>query len=334
MNLQIRKAVRKALPLQLAFYGPSGSGKTFSALRFGAGLSPNGKVAVIDTERGRASLYADNRRLLSELPQGFDVVELDQPYHPERYINAIDLVESSGYAVCVIDSGSDSWDGPGGCTDIAEKAKGMWNGAKLWNKRMMTRTALSGMHIIWCLKAQEKTKIIDKAKSPTGKQEYQSLGVQPIWEKNNFYPMLLAFSVDPHTHLSTVVKCHDDLWQFFPEPKLIAKSDGEAVRRWNEGGQKVDAAEQLRRRSRAEAEHGMESYKAWWAGLTKDERAAIGTTAHAENKAAAEAVGRPDYPQFDELPDDAAAFDPHTVISVRGAQYTNGEDLTGWTAVK
>src|SRR4051812_45383110 len=121
MTLQIKKAERRALPLQIAFYGPSSSGKTMSALMFAAGLVNGGKVAVIDTERGRASLYADNKKVLSVLPNGFDVVELDQPYHPKRFIEALNLIENSGYKACLIDSMSDAWDGPGGCTDIAEE---------------------------------------------------------------------------------------------------------------------------------------------------------------------------------------------------------------------
>lgn len=286
--LAIKKAVRRSLPLQIAFYAPQGSGKTLSALLLAAGLAPNGKVAVIDTERGRASLYADNKRVRAALPNGFDVIELDQPYHPSRYMEAIDLAESNGYKVCIIDSGSDSWDGPGGCTDIAEKAKGMWSGAKLANKRMMTRAALSDMHIIWCLKAQDKTKIIDKAKSGTGKQEYIDLGVLPIWEKNNLYPQLLVFSVDPKTHLSTVVKCHDDLWDIFGTPKLITKEDGERIRTWNESAQSLGQDEQLLKRASVAVSEGVEAYKAFFTGLTPAQKRAIAPTHEANKRLAAE----------------------------------------------
>jgi hypothetical protein len=301
--MQIAKAVRRALPMQLAFYGPSGSGKTLSALLMAAGLSPNGKVAVIDTERGRASLYADNKRVTSALPNGFDVTELDQPYHPQRYIEAMDLVEGNGYEVCIIDSGSDSWDGPGGCSDIAEKAKGMWNGAKLWNKRMMTRSALSNMHIIWCLKAQEKTKVIDKTKSGTGKQEYIDMGVLPIWEKNNFYPMLMGFSVDPKTHLATAVKCHDDLWQFFSEPRLITKLDGEKLRNWNESGQFADPNARLRERARLAAGDGMKAYLAFFKSLTNAERQILVATDHEKNKEIADRADAPPADHIGEQPD-------------------------------
>src|SRR6185503_7279297 len=250
-----------------------------------------------------------------------------------------DLIESKGYKVCLIDSGSDSWDGPGGCADMAEAAKGMWNTPKLWNKRMMTRTALSDMHVIWCLKAQEKTKIIDKAKSSTGKQEYVDLGVQPIWEKNNFYPMLLAFSVDPKTHLSTIVKCHDDLWDLFPEPKLISKEDGDRVRKWNEGGTPLGNNEQLIKRARAAAEDGTDAYAAWFKSITAAERKSLSGPTHDANKARAAEVDVEKSGVIDiSLGSDAADWPdpmeyPDKTIRIDGKLYRANDQKTGWREV-
>lgn len=265
-------------------FAPSGSGKTYSALRFAAGLSKTGKVCMINTERGRGSIYADNKRILSELPQGYSIIEVDQPYHPKVCIEAMDLAESGGYDVCLIDNGSDFWDGPGGCTDLAEAAKNMWNVPKLWNKRMMTRAGDSDMHIIWLFKAQDKTKIIDKKNSASGKQEYIELGMQPITERNNTFPQLLVFFIDPTTHMAKLTKCTDDLWGFFPEPKLLTKADGEAVRKWNEGAQAVDANEQLQKRGKAAAESGMEAYKNFFASLPTQQKQVLTATTHEENK--------------------------------------------------
>jgi len=49
-----KKAERKQAKLRLALAGPSGSGKTFSALLMAKGLG--GRIAVVDTEHGSASL--------------------------------------------------------------------------------------------------------------------------------------------------------------------------------------------------------------------------------------------------------------------------------------
>ena len=294
MALEIKRAMRRALPMQLAFYGPSGSGKTFSALKFAAGiLGPNEKVVIIDTERGRGSLYADNKKILADLPGGYDVLELDAPYHPKRFIEALDVCENAGYKVCLIDSASDSWDGPGGCTDIAEQNSGRWAPSKLANKRLMTRIQLSDMNIICLLKAQDKTKIIDKKDSASGKQEYISLGMCPICEKNFFYPLLLGFSVDPKTHVSTATKCDDNLLFLFGEPRLITKADGERLRAWNLSGTPLEDNEQLKKRSRVIAEEGMDTYKQFFAGLSKAQQKALAGPWHEENKFLAEQADKP-----------------------------------------
>lgn len=289
--MELREAVRRALALQTGFYGPSGSGKTLSALLFAAGLAgPGGKVAVIDTERGRASLYAKNKRLMEALPQGYKVLELDQPYHPDRFIQALDILENDGTKVALVDSESDMWDGPGGCSSIAEDNKNRWNKPKRLLKKYKTRVALSDMHVISLFKAQEKTKLIEKKDSPDGKEHHIPLGMLPVAEKNAFYPLLLGWSIDPKTHLATEVKDFDELRHLFKEPKLITKEDGEKVRLWNEGGEPMDPTEQLQKRARAAADDGMKSYSAFFQSITAAQRKLLAATTHDKNKEHADGV--------------------------------------------
>lgn len=92
------KATKASAKLRAAVFGPSGSGKTMSALRIATGLG--GRVAVIDTERGSASKYADRF--------AFDVLDLDTPT-VENYRAAIEAAASAGYGVLVIDSLSHGW---------------------------------------------------------------------------------------------------------------------------------------------------------------------------------------------------------------------------------
>ena len=105
--MKFHKAVRKRAKLRLAITGPSGSGKTYGALLLAKGIG--GKVAVIDTEHGSASLYSH----LCE----YDTLELEPPYSPERYIDAIKAAESAGYDVIIIDSATHEWNGAGGCLE-------------------------------------------------------------------------------------------------------------------------------------------------------------------------------------------------------------------------
>ena len=65
-----KKAERKQSRLRLCISGPSGAGKTEGALTIATSLKGAGKIAVIDTENGSASLYADRFE--------FDVLNLDR----------------------------------------------------------------------------------------------------------------------------------------------------------------------------------------------------------------------------------------------------------------
>jgi hypothetical protein len=223
-------------------------------------------------------------------------MELDAPYHPSRFVEAIDCAESAGYKLLIIDSSSDSWNGPGGCEDISEKDNGKWIKAKQANRRMTMRAAVSDMHIIWCFKAQPKVKVVGKEKSASGKQEFHDLGIQPVCEKNAIFPLLLVFSVDTVTHLSTVTKCHDDLWNLFPEPKLISKEDGDNILRWNQTAKPLEDNDQLKKRAEAAASQGTEEYRNFFTGITANQRKAL-EPFHEENKRIATAADSWSEPQ-------------------------------------
>lgn len=92
------KATKDKIKIRLAISGASGSGKTYSALAIASHLAT--PVALIDTERGSASKYADKFN--------FDVCELTD-FHPIRYIEAIQAAERAGYGTIVIDSLSHAW---------------------------------------------------------------------------------------------------------------------------------------------------------------------------------------------------------------------------------
>src|SRR5690242_478558 len=103
--MPFQKAVKYQAKGRVALAGPAGAGKTMTALKLATALADGGEIAVIDTERGSASKYAD---LFS-----FDVLELDN-YHPDKFVQGIHEAEHAGYAVLVIDSLSHAWNGPGG----------------------------------------------------------------------------------------------------------------------------------------------------------------------------------------------------------------------------
>jgi len=108
---EFRKAVKYDAKLRFAVCGPSGSGKTYTLLQLATELG--GTIALIDTERGSASKYAD----LFE----FDVLELES-YDPQRLIEIIDYAAGKGYRVLCIDSLSHFWIGKDGELDKVDRA--------------------------------------------------------------------------------------------------------------------------------------------------------------------------------------------------------------------
>lgn len=282
--MEIRKAQRFAVPQIISISGPSGSGKTYSALLLAAGLAPDGgKVGFLDTENGRGCMYADSPGIVNALPQGYQYGELSAPFSPDRYIEAIDAFEKDGCSVLVIDSGSHEWEGQGSVSEIAEQDKNKWNRAKRLHKRFVNRLLFSRMSIIVCLRAREKEKIIAPKDSPDGKEHHIPLGMQPVAEKNFVFEMVLSFMCEADTHFARPVKVPEQFAAMFSAPRLLTKADGEAIRRWNEGAKSVDEIERLKRMARAAASDGVEEYKKFWAGITKDQRAALALV-HEENK--------------------------------------------------
>src|SRR6266436_1418779 len=110
-NVEFRKALKHGAKLRLAICGPSGSGKTYTLLRLATELG--GPVAVVDTERGSASKYAD----LFE----FDVLELDS-YDPGHLLKIIDQAAEAGFRALCIDSLSHFWMGKDGELEMVDRA--------------------------------------------------------------------------------------------------------------------------------------------------------------------------------------------------------------------
>lgn len=94
---KFKKAEKAKQKLRLALYGPSGAGKTYTALRIAKGLG--GKVAVVDTEHGSASKYADRFE--------FDAADLGKKTI-EEYVETLNAARGE-YDVVIIDSLSHAW---------------------------------------------------------------------------------------------------------------------------------------------------------------------------------------------------------------------------------
>lgn len=177
--MAFQKAERKQKKARIALYGPSGSGKTYTALSLATGLGD--KIAVIDTERGSASLYADRFN--------FDSMELSN-FNPEYFISAIADAEKAGYDVLIIDSLSHAWQGTGGILDkvTARGGNGFtdgWGkvGTPLYNKLIDTILE-SRLHIIACMRS--KTEYVME-KNDKGKDVPKKVGMGVVMRHDAEY---------------------------------------------------------------------------------------------------------------------------------------------------
>lgn len=171
-----KKATKAAAKLRLGLIGPAGSGKTMTALRIARGLG--GRVAVIDTERGSASLYVGERGL------EFDVLELET-YEVEKFTQAIRDAAAAGYSVLVIDSLSHAWAGKGGILEFVDNAGkrnqgggnfGAWRDATPRHNALVDAILGAPLHVICTL----RSKVEYVVENVGGRNQVRKVGLQPV----------------------------------------------------------------------------------------------------------------------------------------------------------
>ena len=289
MALQFRKAVRKSSPMLISVSGVSGSGKTFSSLLLAAGIAgPGGSVGLIDCENGRGELYADSPGIVAALPDGYLHGRIDPPFSPRAYLEAIKAAEDAGITVCIVDSGSHEWEGSGGCCDIAEQNKmgemPNWAKAKMEHKRFLYTCLSSSMHLIFCLRAREKVKIVEINK----RTEIVPIGIQAIAEKGFVFEMLVSLRVEEENHHAIAVKVPEPLAGLFPKDAIITKELGERIREWNHAGAAPRVMESLEADAKAAAELGTTTYRTFFRDLPRDQKEQLQNGIHEELKLLAE----------------------------------------------
>lgn len=235
--MELLKATRKKSKLRLNISGPSGSGKTFSALLMAKGLIGNWeKIAVIDTENGSASLY--------DHLGGFQTIDLQEPFTPERYIQAIDTCIKAGMECIIIDSSSHEWNGPGGCIEINEKlaqAKFKGNTWSAWSLTTPRHDAFvqkilqCPVHVIACTRSKMETVMTDDKK-------VKKLGMKDIQRDSWEYELTVSLNLDRDTHTATASKDRTEVFEKL-DPFIITEETGKMIKEWCERGVNAPAPE-------------------------------------------------------------------------------------------
>lgn len=220
-----QKAKREQIWLKVLLAGPSGSGKTFSALRLAKGIAAaaGGRVAAIDTENGRIRYYANEF--------DFDDLQLQAPYTPEKYIQAIEDAVDGGYKALVIDSITHEWDY---CVDYHDKMPG--NSYTNWGKvtprhdAFMEKVLQSPIHIISTVRGKDTYVLEDR----NGKQVPKKVGMGYKQRDNTEYNYTLTFNIAQDTHIAEAQK--DNTHLFEGRYDVLTERDGKALFDWANAG--------------------------------------------------------------------------------------------------
>ncbi len=226
MNLQ--KAQRQQVKLKVGMSGPSGFGKTMSSLLLAYGITNDwSKIALIDTENNSASLYSH----LGE----FNVLNLKEPFTPERYIEAIKICENSDIEVLIIDSISHEWSGKGGCLEIHEMLGGRFQDwAKITPRHNAFLDAIiqSTIHIITTSRRKVDYSLDQDS---SGKTKVMKLGTKEIQREGYEYELTINFEFLNDKHLVNVSKDRTGLFVGKPE-FIISSNTGKMLKDWcNQG---------------------------------------------------------------------------------------------------
>ncbi|QJB22016.1 putative replicative DNA helicase [Xanthomonas phage FoX5] len=240
--LNIREAKREGARLVIGLAGISGSGKTYTALQIAYGLAnyDSRKVGLLDTENRRGSLYANSLVDSNGEIQPFLVGDLEPPFSPRRYVDAILEFQRAGVEVLVIDSATHEYEGTGGVEEIAHAQNPRmpdWATAKREHKAFMNTALQCNMHIIFCIRAREKVQI----QKSGGRTEVVPLGIMPVCEKNFMFEMTASLLMHSEGSQQDVMKCPADLAGILGRSEgYITAADGKALREWVDGGVKLD----------------------------------------------------------------------------------------------
>lgn len=264
--LNIAQATREGAHLLIQFAGGPSSGKTLTALRVARGIvGAKGRIGVLDTESGRARLYAD------KVPGGFVVGDLTPPFTPARYLEGIrDFVEY-GVDILVIDSGSHVWEGVGGVLEMADQAeqngkKGLlkWLGPKTEYRKLINFILATRLHIIVCSRAKQP---VVEGKDDRGNKTLITMPWEPIQDKRLKYEMTIYVPMLINGTYETEqprLKVPGDLAHLFAG-ELLTEATGAAIGAWVGGSVAIDPAFELFRKEAFEiAGAGTEFFTKWW----------------------------------------------------------------------
>mgnify|MGYP002768316038 FL=1 len=236
MGFQVKKAKREKIYVKVALMAPSGGGKTYGALRLATGMKEeiknetgkDAKILLANTEQKRGYYYANEF--------DYDIVDIDAPHNPEKYVELIEFAVVEGYDILIIDSSSHEWEGKGGCLELQQQAGGTyqaWGKVTPRHNKFINAIADSPIHIIATMRGKDQYEV---SKDDRGKTSVQKLGVGAKQRDGFEYEFTCTFLIDQKTNCAEVQKDNTHIFEH-EGATLLTENHGKKIMQWANSGE-------------------------------------------------------------------------------------------------
>lgn len=177
-------------------------GKLYT-LKMATGIAKkcNSGIAYIGTEGSRNKYYANEF--------SYDLLELEEPFECEKYMEAIDAAVDAGYKVLIIDSMTHEWKW---LNDIHDKMPGNsftnWGKLKPRHHKFIDKVLNSPIHIIATARGKDDWVLEDK----NGKQVPKKVGMGQQQDKDISYEYTVSLMIEQDTHVASSDKDNTHLF--------------------------------------------------------------------------------------------------------------------------
>ena len=252
--MELTLARREKMKAAIAYIGGSGSGKTLSMLITAYGMMKEAypdladeevfqKIGVVDTEHRRSQIYAGTT--ITDLKiHPFYHIDLQAPFSPSRYDEAIRALKNGGCEVVIVDSLSHAWDGEGGLLEMQQQAGGnfqAWAKVKPHIQSFIKSLTENDVHILASMRTKQDYQV---EQGETGKLDIKKLGLKPIQKDDLEYEFMIVWQLD-QDHIARTTK--DNSGIFENQPAKVTPEHGSKLFKWLDQGVDVKAEEEAKR---------------------------------------------------------------------------------------
>lgn len=225
--MKLKVASKQKVKMKLAINGCAGSGKTMSALTIARGLTGDyGLCAVLDCENS-AELYSDLGP--------YNVLRIEPPFSPDKYIRALKVCIDAGMQCVIIDGISPCWEY---LLDYHASLPG--NGFSNWklvnplHQSLMDAIMQADVHIICTVRSKQEYVLTDKG---NGKLIPEKVSMKPIQRDQVEFLFTLVLDMDI-SHRATATKDRTGLFMGV-SPFVPTEEVGRSILSWCNTGSDV-----------------------------------------------------------------------------------------------